>query len=312
MITSKTVVVHGYRLHVLEGGNGGVSVLLLQGFPVSAEYWRATLRVLEHAGYRGIAVDILGFGRSEKPADAPYSLQFFASLFDALLGTLGIDQAAFVGHSFGGKLALATALLYPHRVQRLMLVDSDGFTPIPLFIRIPGPLWLLGEFLLWLASNPVLIRAQLQLGFYDPASHVTPEMIELGRAVLRVGENRRVLMLMSRNYRANDLHHTGLRARLGELRCPTLVVWGEHDRIFPPRIGRIACEEIPGARLVSIPRCGHFPHIERPREFHGLLMGFLSGLASRSERAIAVEDNEREEGDIADLPLLPRIAVSSC
>jgi pimeloyl-ACP methyl ester carboxylesterase len=276
MITSKTIKVHGYTLHFLECGNG-IPVVLLQGFPVSADYWRPTLERLGRSGYRAIAVDILGFGRSEKPTTAPYSLRFFARLFDGLLAALGIAQAVFVGHSFGGKLALATAVLYPKRVSQLVLMDSDGFTPIPLFIRIPGPLLLLGELLLWLASNPLLIRAQMQLGFYDPAPHVTTDLIELGRAVLRVPENRRVLMLMSRNYRDNDLSHTGLRARLDELRCPTLILWGEVDRVFPPTLGQVACREIPTARLVVIPRCGHFPHIEAPRVFHGLLMGFLAG-----------------------------------
>jgi len=171
--------------------------------------------------------------------------------------------------------------LYRERVrarieQALVLLDSDGFTSIPYFIRVPGPLGRVGELLLWLSSHPALIRAQMQLAFYDPTPHVTPGMVALGSDVLRLPKNRRVLMLMSQRYKDNDLLHSGLRARLGELHIPTLVIWGEHDRVFAPCYGEIASREIPCARLVTIPRCGHFPHIETPRVFHGLLLGFLA------------------------------------
>jgi pimeloyl-ACP methyl ester carboxylesterase len=274
-IISNTIRIQGYTLHFLACGRGP-AVILLQGFPVSADYWRPTLELLGRSGYRAIAVDTLGFGQSDKPDHAPYSLPFFANLYADLLDALNLEHATFVGHSFGGKLALSTAVLHPQRVSRLVLLDSDGFTSIPYFIRVPGPLGRVGELLLWLSSHPALIRAQMQLAFYDPTPHVTPGMVALGSDVLRLPKNRRVLMLMSRRYKDNDLLHSGLRARLGELRIPTLVIWGEHDRVFAPCYGEIASREIPCARLVTIPRCGHFPHIETPRVFHGLLLGFLA------------------------------------
>lgn len=269
------VVVRGYRLYTLECGSGP-PVILLQGFPVSSDYWRPTLELLGRSGYRAIAVDTLGFGRSEKPARAPYSLFFFARLFAELLDVLGLEQATLVGHSFGGKLALATAILHPHRVRQFVLLNSDGFIPIPLFVRVPGPLAHVGELFLWLLSHPSLVRSQMHLAFHEPERYVTPEMVQLGQDVLRVPENRRVLMLMSLRFQDNDLEGTGLRARLRELRCPALIIWGQQDRVFPPRLGEVARQEIPGARLVTIPSCGHFPHIEASRPFHGVLMGFLS------------------------------------
>jgi pimeloyl-ACP methyl ester carboxylesterase len=69
---------------------------------------------------------------------------------------------------------------------------------------------------------------------------------------------------------------TGLRARLGELRIPILLIWGAHDRVFPLSYAETARREIPGAQLVVIPHCGHFPHIEAVRPFRGLLSGFLA------------------------------------
>ncbi|NCC36547.1 MAG: alpha/beta hydrolase, partial [Chloroflexia bacterium] len=72
---------------------------------------------------------------------------------------------------------------------------------------------------------------------------------------------------------------TGLRARLGELTLPTLLIWGESDQVFPiEACGYVARNEIPEARLVVLPHCGHFPQIESPRLFQGVLAGFLAGL----------------------------------
>lgn len=274
MIHSRTIVIDGYRLHLLESGHGP-SVLLLHGFAGSSEDWRPTVGVLARAGYHALAIDALGFGRSAKPSDAPYSLELSAYLYARLIEQTGIGAAHFVAHSMGGKYAIATALLYPNAVRSLVLVDSDGFTePSPL-TRVGG--WpLLGPALLWLSARPAVVRAMLSAAFYAPERHITAEILERGRAALIGADNRRALTALSRRYDATDLGRTGLRDRLGELRLPTLIIWGEHDRIFPLESAWRALA-IPSARLVIVPRCGHFPQIEAARAFHGLLLGFLAG-----------------------------------
>jgi pimeloyl-ACP methyl ester carboxylesterase len=138
---------------------------------------------------------------------------------------------------------------------------------------------LLGTLSLWLAAQPVVLRTMLAAAFHAPETHLTAEVLARGRAALAGGENRRALLALSRNYNATDMRRTGLRARLGELRCRSLIVWGEQDRVFDQHYGVIARREIPGAQLVVIPRCGHFPQIEAFRAFHGLLLGFLAGSA---------------------------------
>ncbi|MCG8348943.1 MAG: alpha/beta fold hydrolase [Chloroflexales bacterium] len=275
MIDSIDVQVKGYRLHALSAGAGS-PVLLLHGFAGSAEDWCPTVELLSRNGYRAIAIDALGFGKSDKPAEPCYSLHLAAELYTGLLDALGLDQAALVAHSMGGKNALATTILHPDRISRLLLADSDGFVQIPLMMRKGGSLPLLGRFFLWMAARPAVIRAQLQEAFFDPQAYVTPEIITRGVEVLGNLENRRALLALSRSYDATDLSLTGLRARLGDIRCPTLIVWGAEDRIFAASHGETAQREIPDARLVLIPRCGHFPQIEAFQEFHGLLLGFLA------------------------------------
>jgi pimeloyl-ACP methyl ester carboxylesterase len=273
---SRFITVAGFRLHLIESG-AGPAVLLLHGFAGSAEDWRPTVAALAAAGYRALAVDLLGFGRSDKPADAPYSLDLGARLLCGLLDALGVDRAAVVAHSMGGKYALATALLHPGRVSRLALVASDGFVAASPLTRAGG--WpLLGGALLWLSARPAVVRAMLAAAFYAPDSHLSAELIERGRAALLGADNRRALTALSRRYDATDLAHTGLRARLGEIRAPALLIWGEHDRVFPLSAARAAAAAIPKAQLAILPRCGHFPHVEAARAFRGLLLGFLAAI----------------------------------
>lgn len=275
-IDETMVTIDGLRLRVLTAGSGP-AVLLLHGFVVSADDWRPTIAQLARAGYRAIAPDALGFGQSDKPGGTAYSLRRYADLNAGLLDTLGVASAAVVGHSMGGKHALATTVLHPTRVSRLMLADSEGFMQLPLFMRKGGALPFLGEAILSLSAFPAVIRMQLAAAFADPAHYVTPELVERGRKTLGDPGVRQTMLALSRNYEANDLRGSGLWSRLAEIRCPTLIVWGAEDRLFLARYAQDAQAAIPGARLVIIPRCGHFPQIEAQEQFHGLLLGFLAG-----------------------------------
>lgn len=275
VIHEHMLTVDGQQLRVLSAG-AGPAVLLLHGFAVDADDWRPTISRLAQAGYQAIAPDALGFGRSAKPGGAAYSLQRYAALNAGLLDTLGIASTAIVGHSMGGKHALATTLLYPDRIKRLIIADSEGFMQLPLFMRKGGTLPLLGEALLALAAHPSVIRMQLKAAFADPERHLTPAVIARGQATLGDPGVRRTMLDLSRNYAANDLKGSGLWSRLSTIRCPTLIIWGAEDRMFAPHYAHMAKAAIPSAELVLIPHCGHFPQLETPEAFHRLLLAFLA------------------------------------
>ncbi|WP_129626733.1 alpha/beta fold hydrolase [Candidatus Oscillochloris fontis] len=274
MMHSREISVHGYRLHYLEAGSGP-TVLLLHGFGRLAEDWRQTGEMLARAGYRALAFDCLGFGRSDKPGDAPYSLEMISGLYIAALNALGVDRFTLVAHSMGGKYALATALIYPQRVNGLLLVDPDGFgepAPMNRVGKIPPLCW----SILWLSGQPPLVRAMMGAAFHNPTEFVTEEFIKLSGDAFLGWDNRRALTAISQRYDATDLTLTGMRARLKELRLPVVIIWGEGDQIFPLSQAHIAAAEIPNAHLVIFPHCGHFPQIEKARPLHGLLLGFLA------------------------------------
>lgn len=275
MISSQTHTVEGFRLHTLTAGKGPV-VLLFHGFVGSSEDWRPSLELLANAGYRAIAVDALGFGNSDKPVDAPYSLELQTRLYAGLMDQLGVGQASVVAHSMGGKYALAMALLHQSRVNRIMLADSDGFQAIPAWMQNSGNVPFIGDAIMRVAARPAMVRAQLRMIFFDAEQFVTPELIARGVTTMSDPANRAALLALSRNYSGTDLKQTGLYARLAEIEVPILIVWGCHDRIFPPACADIAHQALPGSKLVKVPRAGHFPQIEAFRAFHGLLLGFLA------------------------------------
>lgn len=275
MLNNRILKIQGYQIYLQEAGSGP-PVLLLHGFAGSSNEWLPTLKILAQNGYHGMAIDILGFGKSAKPLDAPYSLAFYAELCQEVLTQLGLKEALFVGHSMGGKLALATAVLHPQCVKKLFLVSPDGFMEIPFLMKKGGALPWLGEALTWLLARPKLVRLQLEAAFYAPALYLTPEVLAQANEALGLPENRRLMALLSQRYEQLDLQETGLRARLRELLCPTLIVWGEQDRILEPKSGFVAQRELPASRLVFFPRCGHFPQVEAFRALHGLLLGFLA------------------------------------
>ncbi len=274
-ITEQTITVNGYRLRVLSAGQGPAA-LLLHGFVVSADDWIPTMKILAAAGYQAIAPDALGFGASDKPGGSAYSLRRYADLNAGVLTAFGVERAAVVGHSMGGKHALATTILYPQRVERLVIADSEGFMQLPLFMRKGGSLPFLGEAIIALSALPAVVRMQLRTAFADPDRYVTPELVARGTATLRDPAIRHTMVSLSRFFDANDLRGSGLWPRLAEMKQPTMIIWGKEDRLFPVKYAYEAKRALPHARLEIIPNCGHFPMIEAAERFHRLLREFLA------------------------------------
>lgn len=274
MISSNTTTIHDHRIHYLEAGSG-TPILLLHGFAGSCEEWRPTVEFLAQQGYRAIAVDGLGFGKSDKPNDICYTFELFAEIYMRLLDTLGIDQVILVGHSFGGKCALATTVLYPQRIRRLVIADSEGFIQIPFWMRKSGIVPMLSKIFLWISRNPKMFRMQMQGTFYNPS--LIPTSFEAQfRDMLYDEKSSHALIQLSKCYDYHDLIRSGMRERLGEISCPTLIIWGANDRVFTVDCAEKAHQEIRGSKCVIIPNCGHYPHIEVPRIFRGTLNGFIA------------------------------------
>lgn len=248
----------------------GMPLVLIHGLGSEADTWRYVIPRLAPR-FRVIAPDLPGFGRSDKPRRA-YSVPFFWNALAELLDTLSLSRAWLMGHSLGAVLAHAAALQHPDRVERLVLVDGSLFAPsqkldaATLLFLIPG----VGEAL-YRRFQRDADAAYRSLEPYYARLDGLPES-EREFLYRRVNERvrdedqrraffsafRRLALWLPRQQR-------GLRGRLASVAVPTLVVWGEADRINPVANGRALAAMQPSARLVVVPGAGHNVQEEQPQ-----------------------------------------------
>lgn len=249
------------------GGTGEVTVVFVHGLLASSATWKEVL-VPASAGRTAIAVDLPGFGRSDRPWPFDYSVAGTAAALLQYLDARGIGRVALVGNSLGGSIAMEVAAEQPKRVAALVLVaPATPEAAIPWTVRVlRAPV--LGEAILSLAARP-FVAYGLRHRLFARASRVTEGAIDDAWLPLTIPGTRRAALAA---IRSDPRRHTGLEARI---RVPTLVVWGGCDRLLPTRDAGGVASRIAGSRLVILPDAGHLPQREVPRAFGDAVAGFL-------------------------------------
>lgn len=261
------VDVDGVRLHIRDsGGDRREAVLLIHGYASSFATWNANFGAWS-AGHRTIGVDLKGFGESDKPA-GDYSPEAHAALLFKLLDQLGVDSVHVVAHSWGCSIALAMALAQPARVGRVVLMSAWVYEEqLPLFMRlsrVPG----VGEAL-YAAYYREQTEYRLQSAFYDDR-YVSEALIDAVKAAYdRPGA------VAAAHATARDQIFSAVETRYPELTHETLLIWGREDRTSGVEVGERLDGELQRARLVVLPRVGHFPMIERAAKVNHLVADFL-------------------------------------
>ena len=269
-----TVQIQGHRLAYLDVGQGR-PVILIHGFGGSMWQWEHQQGPLS-AEFRLITPDLIGSGLSDKP-DIEYRPDQMLDYFVGLMDALDIPQAALVGNSMGAGLAIGMALDHPDRVSQLVLIDGlpanvrERVTSpsIQRALDTSAPSWL-ASFGNWLFGG-VMIESVLKEIVHDPAL-LTPAVIE------RSNRNRQRPGLVRPLMTVRDtlpLWETGFARRIGEIAHPTLIVWGEEDRVFPRAVGEELQRTIKGSSLVRIPNAGHIPQWEQPDLANRAMIDFL-------------------------------------
>ena len=267
------VDLHGARLYYYAAGTRGAGepVVFVHGFATSGHLWSDVVSLMP-AGHRLIVLDALGHGRSDPPGDRPLSLRAHGERIVELLDVLGVDAACVVGHGVGGAIAQSLAIHSARRVARLALLASTGFgdwatrdlmiarATLPLTRRLPPP---------WLLS---MVRTELERGYGDRSRAV--HSIDRYLRPFATMDGRDTLV---RHLRALDTRETAsLGARLGEIACPTTIVWGEHDPFLPVSLGRRLARAIPDATMHVIPGARHFLPEEWPRQAADAIAALLT------------------------------------
>jgi pimeloyl-ACP methyl ester carboxylesterase len=286
--TSQGIPLHMAYMDVAPKAPNGRIVVLLHGKNYVAATWKATIGVLSDAGYRVIAPDQIGFGKSTKPAHYQYTFQQLAGNTHALLSSLGISHVTIVGHSTGGMLGVRYALMYPDSIDRLALVDPIGLEDW----KAKGVPWqsidTLYEQELKTTADSIreYERSTYFAGTWKPEYEQWVQML----AGLYRGPGRE---LVARNAALlSDMIYTQpVLYEFGDLRMPVLLVIGDKDTTAfgkdaappeirailgnYPKLGKEAASRIPHVRLVEFPDLGHSPQIQAPEVFHKALLDWL-------------------------------------
>jgi pimeloyl-ACP methyl ester carboxylesterase len=283
--SKKVTLPSGLQVHFVEIGPADAPVIILtHGFLGSWRDWRYNLLPLANlstAPRRVIALDWAGFGNSGKPASG-YSLFFYAEYLKQFADALKIKEFDLIGHSMGGKHNLAFAVLYPQYVRSLVLVASDGLTQNPWWAKHTEARWF-DTFIGHSAKmfgNPALIKANLRRVFHNPRFYLSEAEIEKTARALREPAQQEALKALSRSYPALSLKTTGLAAKLSEIRCPVLIVWGAQDQALPLKNAYELAKLIPQTRVHVFDKSGHMPQIERASDFNHLVLDFLKNTTS--------------------------------
>jgi pimeloyl-ACP methyl ester carboxylesterase len=268
-------IVNDTPVNVIELGEGP-PLVFVHGLSGSWPNWLEQLPVFG-ASHRVIALDLPGFGQSPMPAE-PITISGYARTLDALLEELGVSAAAVVGNSMGGFVSAELAINFPERVERLILVSAAGLSTYgdPRGLRALGRVRrverLVAVYAGWVAAHsdtvaqrPGLRNAALGLVAAHPSRLPAPLAAELIRGAGKPGFVQGLAANLE--YDFSD--------RLAEIVCPTLIVWGDRDRVITVRDAERFAELIPGARKVVFEDTGHVAMMERPAEFNALLAEFL-------------------------------------
>ncbi|MGA9492266.1 MAG: alpha/beta fold hydrolase [Mycobacterium sp.] len=267
---------HGERIAYRDAG-AGEALLLIHGMAGSSATWRAVIPELAKR-YRVVAPDLLGHGESDKPR-GDYSLGAFAAWLRDLLDELGISRATVIGQSLGGGVAMQFAYQHRDYCQRLVLISSGGLGPdlnwILRILSAPG-----AEFVLPVVAPQPVLKLGNRLGSWLASAGIqSPRAGEMWSAYCSLSD-RPTRQAFLRTLRSVVDYRGQAVSALGKIHVsyglPTLLIWGEQDRIIPVAHGYAAHDAVPGSRLEVLAGVGHFPHVEAPTAVVGILDDFIA------------------------------------
>jgi 2-hydroxy-6-oxonona-2,4-dienedioate hydrolase len=264
----KSLAVFGARIRYLEAGDAAKpTVILLHGLGGSAENWQsnplASNIAALAANYHVLAPDQIGFGKSDKPL-LKYRVGTYVDFLDKFMSELKIEKASLVGNSMGGWVAGLMAIKYPSRVEKIVLADAAGIIPANVNT---DEIYQLNN------STRDEIRANLKRIFANPLFQNNEALVDqFMTARIAANDGYTINSLIESIKRREDF----LNDRLGEIKKPTLIIWGKQDGLLPVSDAAVFNKGIAGSQVVIFENCGHAPQFEKAAEFNKAVLDFLS------------------------------------
>jgi pimeloyl-ACP methyl ester carboxylesterase len=264
----KLINLNGYQTHYLKSGEGE-PVILLHGFGSDSYTWHNNINAFA-ARFKVYAIDLWGCGYSTRePLDYGYPL--YVNQLRCFMDALGIEKASLIGQSMGGGTIIKFTTEHRDRVKSIVLVCASGVphkcVPAQQILALPG----LGELALSLPTE--FVRKLIIKKVYLYWKEVSQEYFNgLTWSQKIKGSNEAYLKIM----RLKFFHTLGTEVQqLGEMRIPTLIVWGRHDKAIPLRLGQEIHRILKDSKLEIFENSGHEPHDEEPEKFNRAILDFL-------------------------------------
>src|SRR6266513_4562452 len=255
----KFAMVYGVKIHYIEAGTGD-PLILIHGLADDVAVWNSVISPLA-ARFRVVALDQIGFGRSDKPL-LSYRVSTFVDFLDGFLNELKIKRASLVGNSLGGWVAADFALKHPDRIERLVLSDAAGYAALA---KNMDPRTL----------NALRLASREDIRYLGPLTFRHKrfyEDVDLAfKQRVTAGDSYTVSQLLDSMIRGEDV----LDGQLGAIEKPTLILWGRDDKLIPVSFAARFNKEINASQLRIIDGCGHMPHVECAEKFNHALLQFL-------------------------------------
>ena len=271
-------------MHVERYGHGGPAVLLVHGFGTCSFLWRNVAPELALANRTAFAVDLFGYGESDRPFDADFGIAAQAEYLDHALTALRVSRATVVGVDLGGAIALRLAATRPERVERMVLVNPIAYDDVPAD-DVRELQKNTGRYALRISRGILgaapLLRDLLTRSVANPA-HMPDKLIARYLAPYVGSDGLNHLLVLARSIDAEDLDEI----ELTQIDQPTVIMWGERDSYLPahgrepPAPERLAAE-IPGARLLRLSEVGRLVPEESPESVVSLVLELESPSISR-------------------------------
>ena len=276
------------NFHYREYSGKGENVFLLHGFASSTYTWEGVAPYLQKQGYHVWALDMKGFGWSDKPEGAKYDPITLTEEVNRWMDVMSLDNVTFVGNSLGGAIAVLMALEHPERVRRMVLIDAAAYNQHerPLIIRMSGlPL---SRGVTKLFFGRWAIKWTMKEVFYH-TDRMTEDKIDeyYVRMCTQSALDAQISVARSLDFSILEKY----ARRIPEIHAKTLIIWGREDPWIPLKNGFRFRKEIADSVIVVIPECGHIPQEEYPEEVAGLIADFMQNKPV-DDLGIPVGDNK--------------------
>ena len=259
-----------FSMHYVQKGEGKDHILLIHGFRAHTYTWRHLMDPLVKAGYHVWAIDLIGYGLSDKPTHLAYTADFFVEQIKAFMEAHAISQAHVIGNSMGGGIALSLSITHPEKTRSLTLLSALGYPlDMPLYLSLGrhiSQLW--APFL-----GPRMIRYGLKKIVFDP-DLVGEEQVEAYSLPYRFPGGITSSLLTLKEFDNQRLVEMG--KHYPHLQQPLLVIWGEKDTLIPVSHYEKFLNDFPKANCLLLPSCGHLPQEEYPEEVVQAISSFLT------------------------------------